>query len=123
MVRPDPYRVGEVCSLIAQDNPELRGKGGCWCIVSEVHEFGCTITTREGDYTVRLQHLKSLDYSELECQKMWEINSRLRRLQSEQSLEEAGRSILQNLDHLKRPYLTALEEKLLRVLESEYGIT
>ncbi len=119
---PNPYRVGEVCSLIAQDNPELRGKGGCWCIVSEIHEFSCTVTNREGDYTVRLQHLKSLDYSELECQKMWELNSRLRRLQSEQSLEEAGRSILQNLGHLKRPYLTALEEKLLEVLESEYGI-
>ncbi|WP_242056136.1 hypothetical protein [Nostoc flagelliforme] len=27
---PNPYRVGEVCLLIAKENPDLRGKGGCW---------------------------------------------------------------------------------------------
>ncbi len=31
---PNPYRVGEVCQLIAQDNPDLRGIVGFWCIVS-----------------------------------------------------------------------------------------
>ncbi len=35
---PNPYRVGEVCQILAKDNPELRGKGGCWCIVNHVGE-------------------------------------------------------------------------------------
>ncbi len=117
---PNPYRVGEVCQLIAQDNPDLRGKGGCWCIVEKVHSFGCTVTTWDGSYTVRLEHLKSLDYTDSECQGMKELCARLARLHSK-DLEEAARSVLQSLGHLKRPYLTALSEKLLEVLETEYG--
>ncbi len=31
---PFPYRVGEVCLVIASDEPQLRGRGGCWAIVS-----------------------------------------------------------------------------------------
>ncbi len=33
---PIPYRVGDVCEILIKDNPELRGLGGCWCIVIEV---------------------------------------------------------------------------------------
>ncbi len=40
---PNPFRVGEVCQIIPKDNPELRGKGGCWCIVNHVGEFSCTV--------------------------------------------------------------------------------
>ena len=32
---PNPYHVGEVCRIIASSDPELKGKGGIWCIVSE----------------------------------------------------------------------------------------
>ncbi len=119
---PNPYRVAEVCQLIAQDNPELRGKGGCWCIVSEVHDFGCTVTTWVGTYTVRLEHLKSLDYTESECQKMREISARLTRLHETGNLDAAAYWILNGLGKLPKPYLTPIEEKLLGVLESEYGL-
>ncbi len=119
---PNPYRVGEVCQLIALDNPELRGKGGCWCIVSEIHSFGCTVTTWDGSYTVRLEHLKSLDYSEKECQKMREISARLTRLHETGNLDAAAYWILNGLGKMPKPYLTPTEEKLLSVLESEYGL-
>ena len=119
---PNPYKVGEVCQLIAQDNPDLRGKGGCWCIVEEVHDFGCTVQTWSGSYTVRLEHLKSLEYTSEECQQMKGLSARLLRLHSEEP-SEAARAVLKNLGHLKRPYLTALEEKLLSFLETEYEIT
>jgi hypothetical protein len=36
---PIPYQVGDVCEIKGQDNPDLRGLGGCWCIVAEVREF------------------------------------------------------------------------------------
>ena len=115
---PNPYRVGEVCQLIAKDDPELRGKSGCWCIVSEVHEFSCTVTTWEGEITVRLSNLKSLDYSEKDYQQMKVLCARLHRLYSD-DLEEAARCNLAFLGKLERPYLTALEEKLLTVLEAQ----
>ncbi len=115
---PNPYRVGEVCQLIAKDEPELRGKGGCWCIVSEVHEFSCTVTTWEGEITVRLENLKSLDYSEKDCQRMKALCERLHRLYSD-DLEEAARCNLAFFGKLERPYLTALEEKLLEFLEAQ----
>ena len=115
---PNPYKVGEVCQLIAKDDPELRGKGGCWGIVSEVHEFSCTVITWEGEITVRLSNLKSLEFSEEDCQRMKALCVRLSSLYSEK-LEEVARSVVQSLSQLKRPYLTALEEKLLAVLEAQ----
>jgi hypothetical protein len=38
------------------------------------------------------------------------------------ALEETVKSLLQSLGKLNRPYLTAVEEKLLSVIEEEYGI-
>jgi hypothetical protein len=35
---PVPYSKGEVCTIITKDNPDLKGKGGHWCIVGEVYE-------------------------------------------------------------------------------------
>jgi len=124
---PNPYRVGEVCQILAKDNPELRGKGGCWAIVSVVNEFSCTARVWDGEYTVGLQHLKSFNYLPQECQQVQEISDacgglrlRISRVYSD-SLEETVKSLLQLLlGKLNRPYLTAVEEKLLSVLESEY---
>ncbi|WP_313950042.1 hypothetical protein [Nostoc sp. FACHB-190] len=30
---PNSYQIGEVCQILTKDNPELRGKSRCWCIV------------------------------------------------------------------------------------------
>ena len=116
---PNPYRVGEVCQIIPKDNPELRGKGGCWCIVSEVHDFSCTVTAWDGEYTIALQHLKSKDYSDAECEEMRGVSDRISRLYSP-DMESSACAVLKSLGELKRPYLTELEEKLLGLLE-EYG--
>ncbi len=115
---PNPYRVGEVCQIIPKDNPELKGKGSCWCIVSEVHDFSCTITAWDGEYTIALQHLKSKEYSDSECEEMRGVCLRISKLYSP-DMEEAGRVVLKSLGELRRPYLTELEEKLLGVLEGE----
>ncbi|WP_256874980.1 hypothetical protein [Nostoc sp. C052] len=40
---PNTYQIGEVCQIVVKDNPELRGKGGCWAIVSAVNDFSCTV--------------------------------------------------------------------------------
>jgi hypothetical protein len=115
---PNTYQIGEVCQILAKDNPELRGKGACWAIVSAVNEFSCTVKMWDGEYTVGLQHLKSCNYLPQECQQMQLISDRINRVYSN-SLEETVKSLLQSLGKVNRPYLTAVEEKLLSVLELE----
>ena len=116
---PNTYQLGEVCQILAKDNPELRGKGGCWAIVSAVNDFSCTVRLWDGECTVGLQHLKSYDYLRAECEQIQSLCDRISRVYSD-SLEETVKSLLQSLGKVNRPYLTAVEEKLLSVLESEY---
>ncbi|HHP7231135.1 MAG TPA: hypothetical protein ACFCUY_09780 [Xenococcaceae cyanobacterium] len=120
---PITLRVGEVCFLIAKDNPELRGKSGCWCIVSEVYEFSCSVATWDNEYILRPEHLQSLKYSQDECKQMENLGVRMSELHQTGNLDEAALWILNGLAKLKTPYLTILEEKLLFLLEREYGIT
>lgn len=49
-------------------------------------------------------------------------SDRVRRLWENENLEEAAHAVLKYLGELKRPYLTAMEKKLLSVIEKEYGI-
>jgi hypothetical protein len=69
--------LGEVYQILAKDNPELRGKGGCWAIVSAVNEFSCTLKMWDGEYTVGLQHLKSFNYLPQECEQMQSLSDRI----------------------------------------------
>jgi hypothetical protein len=34
---PNPWRRSEVAEILVKENPDLRGRGGCWAIVTEVH--------------------------------------------------------------------------------------
>jgi hypothetical protein len=119
---PNTYQLGEVCQILAKDNPELRGKGGCWGIVNHVGEFSCTVTMWDGEYTVRIDHLKPFNYLESECQQMQQISDRINRLRDSGKLEAPAEAVLKCLGELKRPYLTEFEEKLLGFIEQEYGI-
>ncbi|MBW4596262.1 MAG: hypothetical protein KME46_25990 [Brasilonema angustatum HA4187-MV1] len=120
---PNPYRVGEVCQFVVKDNPELRGKSGCWCIVTSVNNFSCTVNSSDGDYIVKMEHLKSLEYSDSDCEQLQLLCDRLSKLRNSSDLEQAAVSVLKHLGEVKRPYLTPLEEKLLGVLEQEYEAT
>ncbi|MBC1314649.1 hypothetical protein GNE88_27000, partial (plasmid) [Trichormus variabilis PNB] len=52
---------------------------------------------------------------------MQQICDRLNRIYSE-SLEETVKNLLQSLGKLNRPYLTAMEDKLLNLIELEYNV-
>jgi predicted ATP-dependent Lon-type protease len=114
--------LGEVCQILVKDNPDLRGKGGCWCIITQVGDRSCTVTTWDAVYTVKLEHLKPLEYSDMDCEQINSVCKRLTKLRNSGKLEEAAMSLLQHIGQVKRPYLTPLEEKLLSVLEKEYGV-
>ncbi len=118
---PNTYQLGEVCQILAKDNPELRGKGGCWGIVSVVNDFSCTVRVWDGEYAVGLQHLKSFNYLPAECEQMRVICDRINRVYSS-SLEESVQRFLESLGKLNRAYLTDLEEKVLGLVELEIGV-
>lgn len=75
----------------------------------------------DGEYTVRTAHLKPLNYLPAECQQMQLISDRINRLRDNENLEDAPSAVLKHLGELKRPYLTTVEEKLLGLIEKEYG--
>ena len=114
---PNPYHVGDVCRIIASSDPELKGKGGQWCIVSEVHEFSCTVKIYQGEITICLENLRLIDYSTADCEAIASLGDRLHQLYL-QDLEETAVALVDLIAKLDRPYLTPLEEKLLAVLEA-----
>ncbi|MHC5598959.1 MAG: hypothetical protein ACYTXC_23965 [Nostoc sp.] len=123
-VVPNTYQIGEVCQIVVKDNPELRGKGGCWAIVSVVNNFSCSVRMWDGEYAVGLQHLKSYNYLPAECEQMQVICDRISRVYSS-GLEESVQKFLESLGKLNRAYLMVLEEKVLRKSAESFrvGIT
>ncbi|QKQ73387.1 hypothetical protein [Nostoc sp. TCL240-02] len=85
-----------------------------------VSDFGCTVRMWDGEYAVRLQHLKSYNYLSAECEQMQVISDGINRVYSS-ALEESVQKFLEMLGKLNRAYLTQLEEKVLSLLESETG--
>ncbi len=118
--KPIPFQVGEICQIMTKDNPELRGKGGCWCIIKDIYKLSCQVNTWDNKYILRSENLKSLGYSPEECKQMENINIRMTMLHETGNLDEAALWVLNGLAKLKTPHLTDLEEKLLALLENEY---
>lgn len=119
---PNPYRLGEVCQILPKDNPELKGKSGCWGIVTHVGNYSCTITTWEGEYTVKIENLKSLECIDAECEYMQQLCQRLVRLHQVGNLDAAVGWLLAGLGKRQQPFLTPLQEKLLAIVEEECGL-
>lgn len=119
----NPHYVGEVCLILARDEPKLRGKNKCWAIVSAVQEDSCHVQLWNGTVeSIELDYLQSLNYSPEECTQMQELATRLTRLLERDTLEKAGWVLLEHFGKIRLPYLTLLEEQLLRLLERESGV-
>jgi len=71
---------------------------------------------------VKPENLKTLDFSESECLVMSDICFRLRRLYNIENLDEVALSLLNTLGKRTKPYLTPVQEKILTLIEHEYGI-
>ncbi|MBD2683341.1 MULTISPECIES: hypothetical protein, partial [Nostoc] len=119
---PNPYRDGEICVLLPKDNPELRGKGGCWGVVTYVGDYSCTIQTWDSEYTVKIEHLRSLELLDDDCLFMQQLCLRLRQLHTVADHDVSVDWLLQGLGKQAKPYLSALQAKLLAAVEKEYKI-
>ncbi|MBD2694660.1 hypothetical protein H6G68_23430 [Anabaena catenula FACHB-362] len=120
---PNPYHVGEVCILLPKDNPELKGKSGCWGVITHVGDYSCTIETWDTEYTVKIEHLKSLELLDEDCQFMQQLCLRLRRLHQIENRDSAVDWLCSGLGKQPKPYLSPLQSKFLDQVEQEYGIT
>jgi hypothetical protein len=116
---PDTYYLGQVCQILPKDDPELKGKNGCWGIINHVGNFSCTITTWDGEYLVKMENLKPLDYSESDRQYMQQLCQRLVRLHQSKNRDDAVSWLINGLSKRYQPFLTPLQEKLLAVAEEE----
>ncbi len=114
---PNPWRVNEVAMIMVKDNPDLRGKGGCWCVITAVHNFSCTVRLWDGDYQVKPENLKDLSYSN-EQQEAVKLSERLSKLYHPE-MEETALAILASLGRIVRPWLTDIEESILALLEEK----
>ncbi|MBD2491215.1 hypothetical protein [Aulosira sp. FACHB-615] len=119
---PNPYREGEICILVPKDNPDLRGKGGCWGVIIHVGDYSCTVQTWDGEYTVKIEHLKSLELLDDDCKSMQQLRTRLRRLQQVADHDPAVDWLLQGLGKQAKPYLSGLQARILGAMEREYKL-
>ncbi|PSF33874.1 hypothetical protein C7H19_19315 [Aphanothece hegewaldii CCALA 016] len=117
------FEVSEVVGVMAKDNPKLRGKNGCWAIITAVHEFSCDLQFWNGVADgVRIEYIKELGYTSDECQSVQQLCNRIKRLLIRDDLEETAYAFLGILGKLKRSCLTELEDEMLFILERNYGI-
>jgi hypothetical protein len=119
---PNPYHIGEICLLLPKDNPDLRGKTGYWGVVTHVGEYNCTLQTWDGDYTVKIEQMKSLELLDEDCQFMQQLCARLRQLHQVASRDSSVDWLLEGLGKQAKPYLSSLQAKLLAAVEREYKI-
>ena len=116
----NPHYIGEVCLILARDEPKLRGKNKCWAIVTAVQEDSCHLQLWNGTVEfIELDYLQSLNYGPEECTQVQELANRLTRLLECDTLERAASILLEHLGKIRRPYLTPLEEQLLKLMEQE----
>ncbi|WP_148204756.1 hypothetical protein [Microcystis aeruginosa] len=117
------FEVGEVVGILAKDNPRLKGKNNCWAIVTAVHLRSCDLRLHDGAIDlVKIEYLKELGYTEGDCQTVRRLCDRLSRLREGEELEDTALAFLGILGKLQRPYLSALEEEMLTMLEKYYGL-
>jgi hypothetical protein len=115
---PNPWRIGEVAEILVKDNPSLRGRGGCWCILTEVHDFSCTVQMWDTEYLVKIENLKTLDLPDDQLQEVRHLCDRMNRLVQVENLDRSARVLLASLG--RQTFLTDVEEQLLGTLESYY---
>jgi hypothetical protein len=116
----NPFSPKEICQIVVRGNSQLKGLGGCWCIVDRVHENSCTVNTWNNELEVPVNNLESKGFDDAQFKTIEDIGVRMSKLQNTQKLDKAALWVLDGLAKLERPYLTALEEKLLQVLEEVY---
>ncbi|MBW4512171.1 MAG: hypothetical protein KME64_37610 [Scytonematopsis contorta HA4267-MV1] len=119
---PNPYHLGEVCIFIPKGNPELKGKSGCWGIVTNVGEFSCSVETWDGEYNAKIENLKSLEMTDDDCKFMQNLCLRLQKLHKLPNLDFTINSFLTSVGKQCNPYITEVQKKVIETIELHYNV-
>ncbi|WP_233222828.1 hypothetical protein [Chroococcidiopsis sp. CCALA 051] len=115
----DYCQVGDIFTLV-----RLKGKekkyNGCWAIATEPRDFTIIVEVHNATLTVKPENLNKIDSPEVHRQ-LPQILQRIRRVREVPGFRD--RAAYTMLEHLGRQtYLTPLEDKILQLIEKEYGI-
>ena len=120
--KDNPFELGEVVGIMSLDNPDLKGKNGCWAIVTGLSKNTCDLQTWDSELEgVEIEFLQELEYTEEDCQTIQKLHGRISRLQKGSELEGTAKGVLRLLGKIERPYLTPLEEEMLKLVEKVYA--
>ena len=120
--KDNPFELGEVVGIMSLDNPDLKGKNGCWAVVTGVSKNTCDLQTWDSELEgVEIEFLQELEYTEEDCQTIQKLHGRISRLQKVSDLEGTAKGVLRLLGKIERPYLTPFEEEMLKLVEKVYG--
>ena len=118
--KPNPFKEGEICQIVVRGNSKLKGLGASWCIVEETCDSSCIVNTWNDRLEISVNNLEPQKYDEQQYRAIEDLGVRMTLLHQTGRLDKAALWILEGLAKLDNPYLTPIEEKLLRVLEEFY---
>ena len=115
----DYCQVGDVFTLVRLEGKEKK-YNGCWAIAVEPRDFTVIVEVHDTTLTVKPENLNKIDSPEAHRQ-LPQILQRIRKVREVPGFRD--RAAYMVLEHLgKQTYLTPLEDKLLQVIEREYGV-
>ncbi|MBD2309556.1 hypothetical protein H6G17_29385 [Chroococcidiopsis sp. FACHB-1243] len=115
----DYCQVGDVFTLVRLEGKEKK-YNGCSCVAVEPRDFTIMVDVHDTTLTVKPENLNKIDSPEVHRQ-LPQILQRIRRVREFPGFRD--RAAYAMLEHLgKQTYLTPLEDKLLQVIEREYGV-
>lgn len=118
--KPNPFKEGQICQIVVRGNSKLKGLGASWCIIEETCDRSCIVNTWNNQLEIPVNNLESQQYDDEQYRAIEDLGVRMTLLHQTGRLDNAALWILEGLAKLDKPYLTPLEEKLLRVLEDFY---
>ncbi len=121
---PNPHYVGEVCTITAKGDVELKQFSGCWGIILEVNPHSCAIRTWKMDFlTVKPENLEPIngvckDTASQNCTRIQRLAFKVH-----EDYEPTHMAVLEALSRIPDPsYLTSKQERMLAFLEQEYEL-
>jgi hypothetical protein len=115
----DFCQVGDVFTLARLEGKEKK-YNGCWAIATELKDFTVSVDVHDTTLTVKPDNLDKIDSPDVKRQ-LPQVLKRIRRVREVPGFRD--RVAYTMLEHLGRQtYLTPLEDKILRVIEQEYGV-
>ncbi|WP_233222629.1 hypothetical protein [Chroococcidiopsis sp. CCALA 051] len=112
-------QVGDVFTLVRLEGKEKK-YNGCWAIAVEPRDFTVMVDVHDATLTVKPENLNKIDSPESHRQ-LPQILQRIRKVREVPGFRD--RVAYTMLEHLgKQTYLTPLEDKVLQLIEQEYGV-